>query len=254
MSSRLSRRSRAPGQKATGSLKHHICPATVLWMAIAADRKPSGRPKGSARAGDPTETSKRRQELLDIAIVVIAERGLQACTFRTLAREAGASTMTYTYEFGSRDSLIEAIIERVFERTWLLRGFDRDDEDENPLEKLIGAANVALQGDVEIDPCQRTLDRFVWEAPYSEPTRAKIDELDARVAARYHSLIDSCREQQIIDPTLETDDVLMMIWSLGDGLNIQRYAHPEQLPPDRMRRLFDEGLKRILRLDRDARA
>jgi hypothetical protein len=58
------------------------------------------------------------------------------------------------------------------------------------------------------------------------------------------------KEQGLIDTELETDDILMMIWSLGDGLNIQRYAHPEQLPPERMRQIFNDALARILGLDR----
>jgi AcrR family transcriptional regulator len=219
-------------------------------MDLVTDREPSRRATGKANlrrsAGDPV----RRQELLDIAIRVIADRGLQACTFRTLAREAGASTMTYTYEFGTRDSLIEAIIERVFERAWSLRGFDRDDDADDPLGKMLRAANLAVQDEVEIDPFQRTLDRFVIEAPYSDTARAKIDELDARLASRYHALIEMTKEQGLIDTELETDDILMMIWSLGDGLNIQRYAHPEQLPPERMRQIFNDGLARMLGLDR----
>jgi AcrR family transcriptional regulator len=95
---------------------------------LVTDRELSRRPAGKANLRRSSGDPERRQELLDIAIRVIADRGLQACTFRTLAREAGASTMTYTYEFGTRDSLIEAIIERVFERAWSLRGFDRDDD------------------------------------------------------------------------------------------------------------------------------
>lgn len=190
----------------------------------------------------------RRAELLDIAIQVIGDQGLQACTFRTLAREAGASTMTYTYVFGTRDSLIEAIIERVFDRAWHQRGFDLDDDEADPLGKLRRAANLAVQDGEAIDPFQRTLDRFVWEAAYSETSARKIDELDAKMADRYARLIELARDQGLIGIDLPTDDILISIWSLGDGLNIQRYAHPDQLPPDRMSRLFNLGFDRILGL------
>lgn len=220
-------------------------------MSATSEKRKSGRAPGKSNprraAGDP----EKRQELLDIAVRVIAEQGLQACTFRTLAREAGASTMTYTYEFGTRDSLIEAIIERVFDRTWELRDFGNDNDAEDPLGKLLRAVNLAVQIQPDIDPFQRTLDRFVWEAPYSAAAREKIDQLDAKVASRYHALIDLCKENGSISAERDTDDILMLIWSLGDGLNIQRYAHPEEMPPERMKALFNEGLDRILDLNRN---
>lgn len=217
-------------------------------VAVTSERRRPDPSRGSAKSSPASGEGERRRGLLDIAIRVIGEQGLEACTFRTLAREAGASTMTYTYVFGTRDSLIEAIIERVFERAWHERGFDVDDDADDPLGKLRRAANLAIQDGEEIDPFQRTLDRFVWEAAYSESTARKIDELDGRMAARYHRLIDLAKEQGQIDTELGNDDLLMMFWSLGDGLNIQRYAHPDEMPPERLSRLFNLGLDHMLGL------
>lgn len=199
-------------------------------------------------AGSETDSGSRRDGLIDVAIRVISEKGLASMTFRTLAEQAGTSTMSFSYAFGNRDGLIDAVIERVYSRTWRERGLDRNDDAEDPLEKLWLAARVALQDGEEIDPFQRTLDRFVIEAPYSVATKKRVDELDTRIEGRYLDLLALCREQGLIEPRLDDDDLVIMIWSLADGLNIQRYAYPDQFEPARMLRLFSDGFRGLLGL------
>ncbi|MSO48062.1 MAG: TetR family transcriptional regulator [Thermoleophilia bacterium] len=52
-----------------------------------------------------TETAdQRRARLIVVARDVIAEQGVAACTFRTLAKAAGSSTRPFTHAFGTRDA------------------------------------------------------------------------------------------------------------------------------------------------------
>jgi AcrR family transcriptional regulator len=180
----------------------------------------------------------RKTELCDIAIRMIADQGFMALTFRNLAEAAGTSTMTFSYAFKSREQMIETLIDRVYSRTWRERGFDRDDDENDPLGKLRLATNVALQNSSEFDPFQRVLDRFVLEAPYSEKTKDKTNALDDLVEIRYIRLINLAREQGQISPVLEPSDIVQLLWSVGDGLNTQRYAHVDYFPPERMNRLY----------------
>jgi AcrR family transcriptional regulator len=181
---------------------------------------------------------KHKIELADVAIRIIAERGYQALTFRNLAQAAEVSTMTFTYSFQTRDKMLDALIDRVYSRTWVLRGFDRNDDSSDPLGKLRRACQVALQNEPEFDPFQRVLDRFVLEAPYSEKTQAKTNALDQLVEARYINLITLATEQGQADPILDPPNIVQLLWSVGDGMNTQRYANPEIFPPERMDLLF----------------
>lgn len=55
----------------------------------------------------------RRQELVDAAIRVALAEGLEAATVRRIAAEAGVSLGTVHYVFGSKEALLEAVVESV---------------------------------------------------------------------------------------------------------------------------------------------
>lgn len=214
-------------------------------MELTSDRKASGRPAGKTNLrrtpGDPD----RREELLDIAIRVISEKGLQACTFRTLASEAGASTMTYTYEFGNRAGLLEAIIERCGDRLWEQRDLDADGEDD-PLSHFRRAAMDGCQLRDEMNPYLRTYDLMLIDAPHDEVIEKAVKESDLRFLDRYAAMVRACQEQGQIPAGIDPEDLVFQIWSLGDGLNLQRYAHPDLFDPGRMARLFLDGFESLV--------
>ncbi|MGE5287444.1 MAG: TetR/AcrR family transcriptional regulator [Micromonosporaceae bacterium] len=55
----------------------------------------------------------RREALLDAAIVVLGERGMRALTHRAVDSEAGVAIGSTANYFRTRESLLEAIVERV---------------------------------------------------------------------------------------------------------------------------------------------
>lgn len=57
-----------------------------------------------------------RALVLDAALQIVAEQGLQALTHRGVERRAGVSHGTTTYYFSTRDAMIEALLEHVSER------------------------------------------------------------------------------------------------------------------------------------------
>ncbi len=57
----------------------------------------------------------RRDELINAAIAIIAERGLERVTFRAVADYAGYPASTTSYFFASVDEVIDAAITRVAE-------------------------------------------------------------------------------------------------------------------------------------------
>jgi AcrR family transcriptional regulator len=59
--------------------------------------------------------AQRREALIAAAIRVIAAEGMAGATTRAVAGEAGMSLASLHYVFGSRDALLEAVIEQVVE-------------------------------------------------------------------------------------------------------------------------------------------
>src|SRR5215468_752885 len=55
----------------------------------------------------------RKETLLDAAIQVLGERGIRALTHRAVDAEAGVAAGSTANYFPSRDSLLEAIVDRV---------------------------------------------------------------------------------------------------------------------------------------------
>ena len=196
--------------------------------------------------GTTAPANGRREALLDVAIGVVSEQGLSTASFRNLAAAAGTSTTAFTYEFGSRTELLKAMVERCFDVAWTRREFDREDDRSDPLSKLRRAANLAIQFEPGIDPWQRTYDRFVFESPFQPAVLERVKHFDSMLLERYLDLIDLTRESGQIDPGVSSEDALYMLWSFGDGLNIHRYAYPEQLDAARTRYLFNEGFDRIM--------
>jgi AcrR family transcriptional regulator len=55
----------------------------------------------------------RREEILDGAILVLAERGIENMSLAQLAQALGFSTYALTYHFGSREDVLAAVAEHV---------------------------------------------------------------------------------------------------------------------------------------------
>lgn len=64
------------------------------------------------KRGRPPLTG-RREEILDAAVLVLAERGIERLSLAQLADALGFSTYTLTYHFGAKDDLLAAVAEHV---------------------------------------------------------------------------------------------------------------------------------------------
>lgn len=60
-----------------------------------------------------TDQPDRRELLLDETLAIVAEGGLAAVTHRAVERAAGVPHGSVTYHFGTRDDLIDALVERM---------------------------------------------------------------------------------------------------------------------------------------------
>lgn len=62
------------------------------------------------------EAAQTRRRVLDAALEIVAERGLQALTHRGVEQRAGVTHGTTTYHFTNREALIGALLEHISEQ------------------------------------------------------------------------------------------------------------------------------------------
>ena len=94
-----------------------------------------------ARVGRPRQTEGAadvREQLLDAAIRLATERGIDATSIRAIADEAGVTPGMISYYFGGKQGLSEAMIDRVYERIVArVRAFLDEPEAGDPLTGLV---------------------------------------------------------------------------------------------------------------------
>ena len=182
------------------------------------------------------------EELLDLAIEVIAEEGLAACTFRKLASRAGTSTSTFTYRFGNRTNLIGQVLTRAYSLGWEEMRLG-ELEHPDPIRRLYEIGLSDLQLKEEIDPYKRAYVEILIAVPREPDLMEALMSLDESFLSSYQVLIERAQSLGMLDKELDPYGVTLAIWSVIDGLNLNRYAYREGLGPDELefyfRRLFE---------------
>ncbi|WP_043420253.1 TetR/AcrR family transcriptional regulator [Cupriavidus basilensis] len=79
-------------------------------MPPAADHPPPGRRPGRPAAGDGGSAGQREQ-LLDAATELFAQRGVAATPIKTIATHAGVTPALVHYYFRDRDQLLDAVVD-----------------------------------------------------------------------------------------------------------------------------------------------
>lgn len=72
-------------------------------------------PSAKADRSEPTYIQNaRRAQLIECAIDVIAETGVEKASFVRIAQHAGISRGVISYHFGSREELLDGVVQRVY--------------------------------------------------------------------------------------------------------------------------------------------
>jgi len=178
-------------------------------------------------------------ELLDLAIEVIAEKGLEGCTFKALAERAGTSTTTFTYWFGTRTNLLAEVLERTYTRSLEASGT----EDLDPVRRLYAFGLADLQAGDQAIGYSRAYIEILIAAPRHPEWLAALHRADAPYQRILETVFEQAQETGRIDPDLDADTFSLALWSLVNGLNITRSAYPDEFGPAEVeaqyRRMFE---------------
>ena len=68
----------------------------------------------------------RREQLVSIAMNVIATKGFEGLRFQAVAKEAGINNATLYYHFQTKEALIQGVVAKLFTELRKTRGFPKD--------------------------------------------------------------------------------------------------------------------------------
>jgi AcrR family transcriptional regulator len=142
---------------------------------MSAERTASLRPN---RTGAAT-----RRKIVDAAIAVLAERGFSGFTLQAVADRAGVLFGSVTHHYGTRDRLIEAMLEAILEgyRSRFAELAAAVRADESPVRAL-----VTFLIDDAVDPSTAGIFLELWAMATHSPTVAKA------VNQLYDDAVDAC--------------------------------------------------------------
>ena len=186
----------------------------------------------------------RRDALIELAIELIAEKGYHACTFRALAEKAGTSTAPFTYEFGSRSKMIEAVLRRSYEVAWPER--DRVEE-EDPVEALYEgfAGMIRIEGPEAMNFVRALYEIYVI-SPRDAELLATVKEIEDSIHPGYIELVEIAQAAGSIPSGRDPEEMVDEIWAALDGINLARFSYPERFPRDRAEAMFRDMFDRVI--------
>lgn len=163
----------------------------------------------------------RRDELINAAIAIIAERGLERVTFRAVADKAGVPASTTSYFFTSVDDVIAAAIGRVAETV---------------TGKVLTLLNAARSGEISRDELAEALIDLVSGQNNNDSVAQFEAYLAVRrrpeLAAPVHHIMHAL--EKATETALETFGInepqipARQFVALIDGFTLQEISHPRQ--------------------------
>lgn len=179
--------------------------------------------------------------LLDALVEIIATRGMEAVSVRSVASAAGVSIGAVQHHFPTKDAMLLAAMDRVAEH--FQHRLDERATLDAPAEQVLRAVVEALAA---LQPDDRP-GTVVWLAFVA---RACVDEA---VAGRHRDswtaverlLADCLAAHRHTSAEAEAAGAAELL-ALADGLAVATATEPARMPPERARLIVDAALERAL--------
>lgn len=175
----------------------------------------------------------KRDEILDIALTLFAEKGYDRTSVREIARQAGISQAGLLHHFCTKEDLFLEVLRQ------------RDDRVSDPLERTRGHSVDRLIRAVDRNAEEPGLVRL-FVAMSAESAQASSDArgfFASRYARLLADIAEDVRRHQAtgeISDALDADGVASLLIAAADGLQIQWLLSPTDVDmPQRIRTLWD---------------
>ena len=194
---------------------------------------------------------RRRQQILDAAIALLAQRGVDRASLRTVAEAIGVSHTALRHYFSSRDELLVEVY-RTHEARWAKdtagagtpgspgSAGSPDEAEESPVGVIIESAdrNRSIPGLVELYATLSTDALQEQHAATREFVRERFRSVRETIAAR----IEAGQLAGLIAADIDPLDAAALVIAASDGLQIQWLLDPEAVDVGRslaiLERLF----------------
>ncbi len=211
-------------------IRDHVLSTRAGRRAADSEAEPAvrgrGRPVGDREA--------KRAELLKAAISVIAQEGFAGASLRKVAQRAGCTTGAVTYYFASKEAMVTAVVESLFDQfdAQLGRGQDRID------------VRVGFQRWLDWTNAE---DPDAWLAGFQLLAHARHEPALAAVYqrryARYRDALAAIlargQDRGLIRSDIPADLLADQLSAMGDGWMMMLPIEPERFQPARVKALLD---------------
>lgn len=145
----------------------------------------------------------RRDELLELAATMFAERGLRATTVRDIADAAGILSGSLYHHFASKEEMVDEVLRTFLD--WLFERYQHIiDTEPNPLARLKGLFMTSFDA-IERHHAEVVIYQDEAKRLSGQPRFSYIDELNTRQRKMWVDVLSEGIEQGYLQPDLNVD-------------------------------------------------
>lgn len=167
-----------------------------------------------ARKLDPDKYEAKRQQILEAAIACFAQHGFHQTSTAQICAEVGMSSGNLFHYFGSKEAIIEAIVEEDRRETSEL--FARIAEAEDLFAGLLELVETSLA--LAMNPIYARIGMEIGAEAMRNPRIARVfARSESELKANLVALLRKAAERRQIDATLDLEQAATWIIVLADG-------------------------------------
>jgi AcrR family transcriptional regulator len=151
----------------------------------------------------------RREELLELAASMFAERGLRATTVRDIADAAGILSGSLYHHFSSKEEMVDEVLRGFLD--WLFDRYQQIiDTERNPLERLKGLFMASFDA-IEHHHAEVVIYQDEAKRLSGQPRFGYVDDLNKRQRKMWVDVLTEGVEQGYFRPDIDVDVVYRFI-------------------------------------------
>lgn len=156
-----------------------------------------------------TPPATRREELLELAATMFADRGLRATTVRDIADAAGILSGSLYHHFSSKEEMVDEVLRSFLD--WLFERYQHIiDTEPNPLARLKGLFMASFDA-IEHHHAEVVIYQDEAKRLSAQPRFGYVDELNLRQRKMWVDVINEGIEQGYFQADIDVDLVYRFI-------------------------------------------
>lgn len=179
----------------------------------------------------------RRREIVDAAINVLAERGVQGFTLRVVASALGGSVTLVTHYYSSREELLSEMA-RYLGQAWEVEALEKERGIADPMERLRILVHFLLPTSAKRYAEERAYIKLLAASDGFPEVRRLLTVFDRNVRQLFRRHLTELVPADSVD---EKIDMLRAVLT-GTTVSAVEYGWSQQ----RQRRVLDEALRLVL--------